>query len=108
MRSFLGLAGYYRTVIRDVASIASPLTRLLKKDVSFIWHDAQETSFHGIKHALTHAPILAFPDYILPFTFFTDASALGIGAFLMQQTESSCPQVIAYASRTLNGAESRY
>ncbi len=90
------------------ALIASPLTRLLKNYVSFIWHNAQQNSFDQLKYAFTNAPVLAFPDYSLPFTFFTDASALGIGAFLMQQTESSCPQVIAYASRTLNGAESLF
>ncbi len=108
VRSFLGLAGYYRAFIKDFASIASPLTRLLKKEVSFVWHDAQQTSFDQLKHALTHAPVLTFPDYTLPFILCTDASALGVGAVLMQQTESSRPQVIAYASRTLNAAESRY
>ncbi len=74
--------------MRDFASIVSPLTRLLKKDVSFIWQDSQQTIFDQVKHALTHAPVLAFPDYSLPFTLFTDASALGVSAVLIQQTET--------------------
>ena len=108
VRSFLGLAGYYRAFIQDFAAIAYPLTRLLKKDVPFQWNDVQQRSFEFLKTALTNAPILAFPDYSLPFIICTDASAKGIGAVLMQQTEPRRPHVIAYASRTLNAAESRY
>ncbi len=108
VRSFLGLAGYYRAFVRNFASIASPLTRLLKKDVPFMWNDAQRQAFESLKHALTQAPILAFPDYTLPFTLCTDASSLGVGAVLMQSSEGQRPHVIAYASRTLNSAESKY
>ncbi len=63
VRSFLGLAGYYKAFVKNCASIASPLTRLLKKDVSFLWNDAQQQSFNTLKDALTSEPILAFPDY---------------------------------------------
>ena len=108
VRSFLGLAGYYRAFVQNFSSIASPLTQLLEKDVPFQWNDAQQQSFHALKHALTHSPVLAFPDYSLPFVMYTDASALGIGAVLMQQVDGRRPHVIAYASRTLNDAESRY
>ena len=108
VRSFLGLAGYYRAFVKNFASIASPLTRLLKKDVPFLWNDAQQQSFTTLKEALTHAPILAFPDYALPFTMCTDASALGVGAVLMQTEPGKRPHAIAYASRVLNAAESKY
>ncbi len=85
VRSFLELAGYYRAFVHNFASIASPLTRLLKKNTQFIWHDAQIQAFETLKHALTQAPTLAFPDYeyTQPSTLCTDASALGIGAVLM-------------------------
>ncbi len=63
VRPFLGLAGYYRAFVRNFASIASPLTRLLKKDNPFIWHDAHIQAFETLKHALTQVPVLAFPDY---------------------------------------------
>ncbi len=108
VRSFLGFAGYYRAFMKNFASIASPLTRLLKKDVPFLWNDAQQHSFTSLKNALTHAPILAFPDYKLPFTMCTDAFALGIGAVLMQTEEGKRPHAIAYASRVLTSAESKY
>ncbi len=94
--------------MKNFASIASPLTRLLKKDVPFLWNDAQQHSFTTLKDALTHAPILAFPGYMLPFTMCTDASALGIGVVLMQTGESKRPHAIAYASRVLTSAESKY
>ncbi len=94
--------------MKNFASIASPLTRLLKKDVPFQWNNAQQYSFTTLKDALTHAPILAFPDYALPFTMCTDASALGIGAVLMQTEEGKRPHAIAYASRVLTSAESKY
>ncbi len=86
--SFLGLAGYYRDFVHNFASIASPLTRLLKKDVPFIWHDAQHQAFESLKHALTHTLVLAFPDYKKPFILCTDSSSLGVGAVLMQASES--------------------
>ncbi len=105
---FLGFAGYYRAFVRNFASIAFPLTRLLKKDTPFIWHDAQMQAFETLKHALTQTPILAFPDYTQPFIRCTDAYALEIGAVLMQSFEDPRPRVIAYASRVLNSAESKY
>ena len=108
VRSFLGLAGYYRPFIQGFASIASPLTRLLKKDVTFTWEEAHQAAFDHLKEALTKAPVLSFPDYTLPFAIYTDASSHGVGAVLMQQAESSRPRVIAYASRVLNSAESKY
>ncbi len=92
----------------NFASIDSPLMRLLKKDTPFIWHDAQIRVFETLKHALTQAPVLAFPDYTQPFTLCKDASALGIGAVLMQSFEGPRPRVIAYASHVLNSAESKY
>ena len=108
VRSFLGLCSYYRSFVKGFASIASPLTTLLKKEVPFHWNAAQEQSFHNLKFALTNAPILVFPDYTAPFILYTDASALGLGAVLMQTDERGKNRVIGYASRTLNSAESNY
>ncbi len=108
VRSLLGLAGYYRAFVKNFASIASPLTRLLKKDVPFLRNDAQQHSFTTLKDALTHAPILAFPDYKLPFTMCTDASALSIGAVLIQTEEGKRPHAITYASRVLTSAKPKY
>ena len=76
IRSFLGLSDYYRPFVKGYASLASPLTQLLKKDTNFHWGPAQEDSFQRLKIALTHAPILALPD-------FTQCSLVGIGPVLM-------------------------
>ncbi len=78
------------------------------KDVPYLWNDAQQYSFTILKDTLTHAPILAFPDNKLPFTIFTDASALGIGTVLMQTEEGKRRHAIAYASRVLASAVSKY
>ncbi len=108
MHSFLGLTVYYHAFVRHFASIASPLLNLLKKDVLFCWHDVQQQSFDAVKHALTQAPVLAFPEYDLPFILCTHASGRGIGAVLMHTVEGRHPHVIPYASRMLTVAESRY
>ncbi len=101
------MAGHYHTFIKNFASIASPLTRLLNKDVLFTWHEPQQDSFDALKHALIHTSVLAFPDYQLPFTMCTDASALGTGTVLMQSVDRKRPLVIAYGSQVLTDPESR-
>ncbi len=78
---------------------------LRRKNTPFHWDAAQKKSFEDLKFALTHAPVLAFPDYKAPFVLYMDASALGLGAVLMQPDESGKNRVIGYASRTLNPAQ---
>ncbi len=63
IRSFLGLAGYYRPFIKKSAARANPSTQLLKKDTPFHWGSGQESNFKDLKHALTHAPVLIFPNF---------------------------------------------
>jgi len=62
VRSFFGLAGYYRRFIMKFSQIALPLTRLTKKDVAFVWDEECEKSFRTLKKKLTKAPVLAIPD----------------------------------------------
>ena len=107
IKSFLGLAGYYRRFIKDFSKKALPLTSLLKKDASFQWSDKQEQAFEELKDCLTEQPILQFPDFERPFNVTTDASNFAIGAVLSQgDYPKDLP--VAYASRCLNSAETNY
>jgi hypothetical protein len=96
IRSFLGLAGYYRRFIPDFSRIAKPMTELLKKGVKIVWSEACEKAFHTLRQHLTSAPVLAQPDNSKPFEVFCDASGTGLGCVLMHEG-----RVIAYASRAL-------
>jgi kynureninase len=83
VRSFLGLAGYYRRFIPDFSKIAQPMTKLLHKDKKFEWIPAYETAFHTLRHLLTTAPVLAQPNIEKSFDVFCDASGTGLGCVLM-------------------------
>ncbi|KAG9447555.1 hypothetical protein H6P81_013683 [Aristolochia fimbriata] len=84
VRSFLGLAGYYRRFIRHYAQIASPLTDLLRKD-AFLWNEDTQQAFETLKERLSSTPVLTLPDFSVEFQVETDASGLGIGAILSQR-----------------------
>ncbi|CAL9026823.1 unnamed protein product, partial [Prunus brigantina] len=103
IRSFLGLAGYYRRFVEGFSVIAASLTRLTRKGVKFEWSDECEKSFTELKTRLTTAPVLALPDDSGNFVIYSDASQQGLGCVLMQHGK-----VIAYASRQLKKHELNY
>ena len=84
VRSFLGLASFYRRFVLSFSKIVAPLTELLKKSKRFKWTDQCQKSFEILKQKLTKAPILTLPDMAKPFTLYTDASGIAIGAVLTQ------------------------
>ena len=108
VRSFLGMAGYYRRFIRDFSTVARPMNKLLEKDVPFAWKEDADRSFQVLKKALSSAPILSFPDFSLPFLVDTDASNSGLGAVLSQVGSDNVERPVYFASRTLNRAERKY
>lgn len=107
IRRIVGMASWYRRFIPNFSSIISPLTALLRKNCKFVWSDVCETAFTTIKNCLVSAPILACPDFSLPFTIQTDASGFGIGCVLTQ-TVNGEERVICYISRSLTRAERNF
>ncbi|KAI3771931.1 hypothetical protein L6452_03103 [Arctium lappa] len=103
IRSFLGLAGYYRRFIQDFSKVATPLTSLTRKNVKFLWTDVQDQAFQTLKRKLCEAPILSLPEGSEDFVVYSDTSKMGFGCVLMQRGK-----VIAYASRQLKEHEKNY
>ncbi|XP_017431977.2 uncharacterized protein LOC108339348 [Vigna angularis] len=103
VRSFVGLAGYYRRFIEGFAKIVAPLTQLTRKDHPFAWTDRCEESFQELKRKLTSAPVLVIPNTAKPFEVYCDASHQGLGCVLMQEKRA-----VAYASRQLKIHERNY
>ncbi len=108
VRSFLGLAGYYRRFIPNFAAVSAPLVHLTKKSCKFVWSDKQQHAFSLLKKLLCSAPILQYPRLDQPFTLQTDASDAGLGAVLTQHDIKGDEHVISYASRSLSDREKAY
>jgi hypothetical protein len=83
IRSFLGLAGYYRRFVPEFSKIARPMTELLKKGVRFSWGNNCEQAFQTLRRLLTSAPVLAQPDITRPFDVYCDASGMSFGRILI-------------------------
>ncbi|KAA3486535.1 DNA/RNA polymerases superfamily protein [Gossypium australe] len=103
VHSFLELAGYYRRFVKGFSKIATPLTRLLQKDVRYEWSDKCQKSFDQLKALLTEAPVLGQPESGKEFVIYSDASLNGLGCILIQEGK-----VIAYALRQLKLHEKNY
>ena len=109
VRSFMGLAGYYRDFIPNFAAIAARLSDLTRKGQpnKFEWGDAQEKTYQTIKSYLTSELIVHLPDPAKTYFFLTDASNNGIGAVLMQTHDEKLFPV-CYASKKLSSTERNY
>jgi hypothetical protein len=103
IRSFQGLAGYYRRFIEGFSKIVKPLTSLLEKDKKFVRLEARQNIFDELIKRLTTAPVLIMPDIHKSFDIYCDASKQGLGCVLMQEGH-----VIAYASRQLRKHKQNY
>ncbi|GJX29832.1 putative reverse transcriptase domain-containing protein [Tanacetum coccineum] len=103
IRSFLGLAGYFRRFIVNFSKIAKPLTSLTQKNQKYVWGVEQEEAFQTLKNNLCEAPILSLRDGVEDFVVYCDALNQGLGCVLMQRNK-----VIAFVSRQLKIHEKNY
>ena len=108
LQRFLGMIGYYRRFVMNFSDVIAPLTDLLKKDKKFIWSPECQVSFETIKNLLMCQPILASPNFDLPFKMAVDASNIGAGAVLLQSDESGVDHPVCYFSRKFNSAQKNY
>ena len=113
LRSFLGFCSFYRRFVQGFSQIAGSLHKLVgvhveklksKKPVPFAWEPKHQAAFDHLKQKLCEPPVLGYADYTKPFEVEVDASFQGLGAVLFQRQVGQ-RRVIAYASRTLRGAE---
>ena len=105
LRSFLGLANFYRRFVLGFSHIAWALSQVTKGGgkAKFVWTESQQKAFEELKHRLCSAPVLALPDLQQPFEIETDASDYAVGAVLTQHGHP-----VAYHSETLSDAVHKY
>ncbi|XP_076299604.1 uncharacterized protein LOC143218356 [Lasioglossum baleicum] len=108
VRSFVGLASYFRRFVKGFALIAKPLTDLLKKNEKFIWETTQNNAFETIKRMLISKPVLTIYDHSAKTEVHTDACASGLGAVLLQQQNGKDWHPISFYSRKTTSEEAKY
>lgn len=108
LRAFMGLANYFKRMIKGYVDLARPLNELTKKNATFRWDSEQEAAFQTLKVALTTAPVLSFPDFSKPFILHTDASDFSMGFALLQINERGQETVIAYGGKNFDKAQKNY
>ncbi|GJZ86641.1 putative reverse transcriptase domain-containing protein [Tanacetum coccineum] len=101
IRSFLGLAGYYRRFIQDFSKIASSLTKLTKKNTPFVWGEEQEEAFVTLRRRLCETPILVLSEGTEDMVVYSDASYSGLGCVLMQRGKIKAAQEEALKEENL-------
>ena len=107
IKSFIGVADYYRKFIPGFATVASPLVRLAEKKTSFSWTAKSKNSFSRLKSLLCSAPILCYPKFGREFILQTDASDFGVGAILLQIDGNGLEKVVAYAPKALSARQKK-
>ena len=105
VRSFLGLINYYHKFLPNLATVLSPLNKLLQHERKWKWTKECEEAFTKLKELITSDMVLTHYDPELPLRLACDASPVGIGAVLSHIMDDGTERPIAYASRTLNKAE---
>lgn len=108
VRQFVGLVSYFRRFVKNLATLAQPLTKLLKKDAPWEWTTEQDTAFSVLKLRLQERPVLALYNHEAPTEVHTDASKKGLGGMLLQLQSDGHFHPVIYVSRQTSEAEGRY
>ena len=108
LQRFLGMVGYYRKFCNNFSKIAVPLTDLLSKKVSFHWDKECQSAFECLKALLLNAPVLAAPDFSVPFKLMVDASDIGAGVILIQESSDGLDHPVCYYSKKFNKCQKNY
>ena len=108
IKSFLGVAGYYRRFVKGFSNISAPLRKLLAKDVPFEWTDDCEKAFETLKERLITAPTLRLPDSNRRYFLLTDASYTGISYVLCQKDDEGKLHPVSYGGRAITETEARW
>ena len=108
LRRFLGMTGWCRRFMPKYSIVASPLYVLTRKDRDYDWCHKCQNAFEKLRDLMSSSEVLVYPDFTKPFVLETDGSGVGIGGVLLQEDDKKKLRPIAYASRTLRDAETRY
>ncbi|KFD69399.1 hypothetical protein M514_18271 [Trichuris suis] len=108
VQAFLGLLNFYNSFLKDKATVAEPLHRLLDKGAKWCWTKRHDRSFTAVKRLLTSKSVLVPFDTTRPTILTCDASPYGVGAVLSQIQENRKEVTIAFACRTLRQTERNY
>ena len=107
LRSFLGMASFYKNFIENFSTLAAPLFYLTKQNIPFLWTEECENSFNKIKNSLESPTFLSYPDCEKPFILQVDASGQGLGYVLSQEKNGKLLPV-KFGGRVLSNSEKRY
>ena len=105
---FLGMVGFYRRFCHNFSTIVAPLTNLLQKNTKFLWTSTCDNAFNNIKRVLMNSPVLVSPDFNKQFKLAVDASDVGIGAVLYQESDDNIDRVVSFYSKKLNRYQKNY
>ena len=105
---YLGMAGYYRKFCLNFSEVVAPMTNLLKKNVKFEWSSVCQKAFDKVKAILCTSPVLVTPDFEKRFVLTTDASDVGAGSVLQQESASGLLHPVCYFSKKFNKHQKNY
>jgi len=103
VQQFVGLGNYFKHYIQGYAKLVAPLRKLTEKSMPFVFEGAAVQACENLKYSLSHAPVLALPNPVLPFEVVVDASGFGCGAVLLQNQRP-----VAFHSYKFSSAERNY